>query len=93
MALKDIICKLFKKSGAKNTLGDLGLNAIVDQLQNLGKTAEAGDQKSITDIVAIIKRAIENKDEWGKIVEKCIAIAKTIGNGGLREAVMALLKK
>lgn len=101
MGLMDILGKLFKKGGNANNIvgnaadmvGNLGLDAILEKLQGLGDGADANDQKSIFDIVEIVKKALSNKDELAKIAKQCIEIAKNIGNGDLRETVMKLFGK
>lgn len=91
MSILDMASKLFGKSG-KNKIGDLGLEVIIEQLQKLGAGADEGDQKNLTDIIAIIKKALADKGDWSKIVKQCIEIAKKIMNGDLRETVLKLLK-
>ena len=91
MAIKDLLGKLF--GGKGNVIGEAGLNAIIQGLQQLGSSAEGDDKTSITDIIGVIKKAIDSKGDLSKIIEKCLPIAQKIGNIDLKEAVLKLLKK
>ena len=90
MAIKDLLAKLFK--GGANKISDTGLNSILQGLEKLLPSAEGNDKVSITDIIGLIKKALENKDELAKIIAKCLPIAQKIGNSDLKDAVLKLLK-
>lgn len=86
MNFKDIIAKLF---GGKK-LEDLGVNAVIDQLKGLN--AEGNDKKSINDIISALKSLIGNKDQLSSVLEKVNGIAGGIGDSGLKDKVLDILK-
>lgn len=90
MSIKDLLGKLLGRGASK--VGDAGLNTLLQGLQKLLPTAEGNDKISLTDIINLVKKALENKDELLKVIQKCLPIAQNIGNSDLKNAVLKLLK-
>lgn len=90
MSIRDLLGKLFGGSAGK--AGNVGLNAILQGLQALIAKADGDDKISLNDIITLIKKALENKDELAKVIQKCLPIAQKIGNSDLKKAVLKLLK-
>lgn len=85
MSILDSIKKLF---GGKK-LDELGITAVIDQIKGL--KAEGEDKKSLSDIVAALKKVIGNKDQLAPILEKVKGIAAGLKDGGLKEKVLGIL--
>lgn len=86
MGLKDILGKVL---GGK-TLEDAGINAVIGKLQGL--TAEGGDKKILDDIIAALKKLLGNKDQLNAILKQVKSIAGGIGDKGLKDTVLGILK-
>lgn len=86
MGLKDILGKVLKTTGIE----DAGINAAISKLQGL--TASGSDKKSIEDIIAALKKLLGNKDQLNAIIKQIKGIAGGIGDKGLKDTVLGIIK-